>query len=154
MNEICVVGYYKGHSYVVTQNDFCPCGYVGIDFNHSWSKMNIDDIPCECHGGITHKDYDAPFDIKSAKENLCKTKNGRLDYWFLKTSNRYNKWIGFDAGHGDDYSIFNPKGHSWTNDEMVQECKAIIDQAVKYDSFGAKWKRFWNFKIVWRKETL
>jgi hypothetical protein len=49
------------------------CGYVSIPLNHPFYKKPYEDIPVDCHGGLTFGE-------------------GKKDYW-----------IGFDCAHSFDY---------------------------------------------------
>lgn len=129
--EIEATGTYKNFKYVVLfQNLGHRCGYVGIPKGHKLYEVYYDDIPVDCHGGLTYSDFD---DIL-----------GQEDLW----------WIGFDCAHLNDgvdveslvkyygteltaemlYTLnYRVEGHVWTKDECVEECKKIIDQIIEED---------------------
>jgi hypothetical protein len=136
-SNILACGIYKNLPYVVLSHDFGhKCGYIGLDKDHSWADMEDYKIPCECNGGITFMDKDAPFNLKDKKAEFCETKNGRLLYHGIKESEWNRVWIGFDTAH------FWDRNKNWTNEAMSNECKSMIDQAVKYDTLLEKFKRF------------
>jgi hypothetical protein len=117
---------YLGYDYVVTDNGLgYRCGYVKIPVGHPWyrQKPSVD-----VHRGITFAEADDSL-------------------W----------WIGFDCSHkGDDLdpslpitdvlsseedlniNIYNllsndypsPGGHVWTQEEVEEECRKLIRQAV------------------------
>ena len=130
--EIEVTETYKNFKYVVVfQNLGHRCGYVGIPKGHKLYEVHYDDIPVDCHGELTYSDFS---DIL-----------GQGDLW----------WIGFDCAHYNDGIDLNSlvkyfgtkfaieildaicyrakRGHVWTKDECVEECKKIIDQIVEED---------------------
>lgn len=83
---------YKGLACVVL---FMPmgyrCGYVGLPEENKYYRKNYEDIPVECHGGLTYSS----------------------DTLFGQTDNN-TWWIGFDCGHFCDgldieliYSYYN-----------------------------------------------
>lgn len=135
MTNLLVIGFHKNMPYAVVMHEFGHmCGYIGIKRKHSWADMSGDDVPCECNGGITYKDEDAPFKLN--KDEWCETKKGRYVYHMMQVAEFDRIWIGFDTAHFWDKKI------DWTTELMKQECKSMIDQAVKYDSLFAKAKRF------------
>ena len=119
---------YKGYRCaVIGQQLGHRCGYVGLPKGHRYYGEHYNNIPVDCHGGLTFgrecEDYPVITD-----EPL----------W----------WIGFDCGHFDDskdyellghlgitketdpylfYGIFDG-GHIWTKEEVIREVKGIVDQ--------------------------
>ena len=105
-NGIC-----KGFPYYVLSMGTHPCAYVDVsDMEDALDTNRID-----CHGGITYSD------------NHLATVDG--EGWF----------IGWDYAHWDDYNGMIPKCFSenfklWTTQEIVEECKNVIDQIVELRS--------------------
>jgi hypothetical protein len=74
------------------------CGYVCIPEGHKWYDKKDDDIPIECHGGLT-------FASKL----------------HVKESSNYDKFaVGVDYMHAYD--------DGGTLDEVKEECKKMVDQ--------------------------
>lgn len=103
------------------------CGYVGLPRGHKYYGEDYDDIPVECHGGLTY---------------------GRDNPNYPVANNEGLYWIGFDCAHCDDskdYELLkvlgatekeNPfffdrpcdSGHRWSKEEVIEELKRIVDQ--------------------------
>ena len=115
--KILYKNHYKGFLYVVVSFGTHPCCYVEIPKNTRYYSTNqgseiLEGIPI--HGGITFADYRTDF------------KRGKKFF------------IGWDYAHGDDFigsylilSIFETmelrKLKQWTTDEMIEDCKKVID---------------------------
>lgn len=101
--EIKVLNVYRNYTYFITNCFGCwYCAYVILPEDHKYYGMHYDDIPIKVHGGLTFA-------------NNHKLVDG--------------KWcIGWDYAHYDDYNYnFFPHGHKWTIDEIISECKNVID---------------------------
>lgn len=61
-------------------------GYIGLPPEHPWHGKHYDDIPCDCHGGLTFSNRNERFDKLA---NIP-----RHSVW----------WIGFDTLHLYDTS--------------------------------------------------
>lgn len=107
-------GKYKGYEYYIVNIGTHPCCYVEIPverevFRHR--KIGTFHIPC--HGGITY--------------------SGHLEQLGIETSKLF---IGWDYAHAFDYTgllMTMPalssfwERHKWTTEELIQECKEVID---------------------------
>lgn len=105
--NIIARGAYRGMEFAVISKDgWFPCGYVNVK-GTSLDGMDYDHIDgIDCHGGLTYS------------ENRL-----LLDYggW----------WIGWDYGHNGDYCGFTDfGGRRYTTEEVVEECKRVIDQVI------------------------
>lgn len=137
-------GIYKGYEYLITFRDIgFRCGYVAISTDHPLHKFNnenYDDLPVDCHGGVTF------FEESHLTQKLLGFKCA-------------DKWIGFDAGHaGDAHDVFLmlklwPETKSLadiykrfhcqedeirTNQYMTKECKKVINQLIQIKNEEAK----------------
>lgn len=94
---------YKGFPCVVMMQALCfRTGYVGLDKTSMYYGKNYDEIPVDCHGGLTYGDS-------------YLAQQGDEDMW----------WIGFDTGHygdGKDYDAAR---------EMFKEYPEVIIQIHK-----------------------
>ena len=123
---------YRGFPCVVLFMAGCyRCGYVGLPKSNRYYKKGYDDIPVDCHGGLT-------FD-------------GELPDYYKPKADYY---IGFDCGHycdGVDYDQAvkynlitqseadrNKELFSYLDDRPVRDldyveanCKKIVDQLEK-----------------------
>lgn len=113
--------HYKGFLYLVVSYGTHPCCYVEILKNTRYYSTNqgseiLEGIPI--HGGITFADFRTDF------------KRGK------------NFFIGWDYAHCDDFigtysilPIFEKmdlrKLKQWTTDEMINDCKKVIDYLSK-----------------------
>ncbi len=77
------------------------CGYVILPKEHKFCKLHYDDIPLECHGGLT---YNGDFHVPDSKNNGSYA-------------------IGFDFNHGGDYG--------GNKEETIQEGKNLVDQLLQ-----------------------
>lgn len=121
-------GTYRGFIYEIVFQDLGHrCGYVGIPAGHKLYEVYYEDIPMDCHGGLTFSSFS--------------NKLGP-DVW----------WIGFDCNHlcdkidieslrkyyGDKvandrakWSDMELRGvHLWTKEDCIEECKHMIDQII------------------------
>ena len=106
-------GTYKGFDYYVLNLGTHPCAYIDVTETLLNGK-EYDDIDVQCHGGLTYsRDYLTTVDKKG---------------WF----------IGWDYGHYMDfagYELAYPSdlqsgGKHWATEEIVVECKNVINQIV------------------------
>lgn len=128
---------YKGYRCVVL---FQPMGfrtaYVALPKDSQFYGVNYDEIPVECHGGLTYAD----FDLYSQKD--------MQDVW----------WIGFDCGHYFDkrdietykkYYEETPyinarlieltdEGEVKTLNFCMKECVDIVDQIIDLERMNLK----------------
>jgi len=113
-----VQGSYKGHSFYVVLLDMGHrCGYVRAP------GRNLEELECrlECHGGVT---FTGTLKVGAREIPNC---------------------VGFDCAHSSDLpdipatleafgdlenvvNRHNADGHVWTREEVIEECKIIIDQ--------------------------
>ena len=106
-------GEYSGFHYYVLNLGTHPCAYVDVT-DTDLNGKNYNDIDIDCHGGLTY----------SEKYLLTVDKKG----WF----------IGWDYAHYCDFAGYElnlPEhmrcnGKKWTTQEIVDECKTVIDQIV------------------------
>ena len=115
--EILASGEHKGYNYYVVSLGTHPCGYIEIPRNSKYFNVDYDNIPVECHGGLTYgRDF---LHTVSAPDD-----------------NRY--FIGWDYAHYGDYvgydSMFGLNGGAiHFTAEIVGECKNVIEQLVALD---------------------
>ena len=106
---------YKDHEYVVVSYGVHPCAYVVIQEGQPYfDATDYEDVEIECHGGCTWVDWGL---------------HGIID--------KNSKVIGWDYGHYNDFSgtylrddfspLFN-ETKRWTTEEIIAECKEVIEQ--------------------------
>jgi hypothetical protein len=116
---------YKGIYYLIKQNPhmYSWLAYIKLPDKHKWVKKNYDDIPLDCHGGLTFK----------------ATVTGKENHWqgFTKGT-----WIGWDYGHVGDFtdygfafsndSVFkyNEMDKKWEYEEVEKEVKEVIEKII------------------------
>ena len=106
-------GEYNGFNYYVLNLGTHPCAYVDVT-NTKLHGEEYDDIDIECHCGLTYS-------------------SNRLS-----TVDKIGWFIGWDYAHFCDYAGYEinfpcnmrTNGKRWTTEEIVDECKAVIDQIV------------------------
>lgn len=107
-------GKYKGFTYYVLNLGTHPCAYIDVT-DTNLHGVNYNQIEIDCHWGLTYsRDFLATVDKKG---------------WF----------IGWDYAHYGDFTGYDMEmpeylqshGEKWTTEEIVKECKKVIDQIVK-----------------------
>lgn len=110
-------GIYKDYTYFVISYGTHPCCYVALDSTHPYYEVLYDDIPVNCHGGLTFSEH------------------GLIDYKNKHTFIPESYWvIGWDYHHVGDFSGFYYGKNDylehlrkWTTEELIEECKNVID---------------------------
>jgi hypothetical protein len=108
-HKVLAKGTRKGMNYFVLSYGTHPCGYVEIKENSKFYKKDYLDDELEsitCHGGLTYSDF-----------------------YNLEGANRY--LLGWDYAHYNDWTGFHSFGRQWSTDEIIQECKRVIDQLAE-----------------------
>lgn len=104
-------GEYEGFAYYVLNFGLHPCAYIDVS-NTVLRGMDYDDIDIECHCGLTYANS------------------------YLLTVEKKGWFIGWDYAHYCDFAGYElaysvglrTNGKMWTTEEMVEECKTVIDQ--------------------------
>lgn len=106
-------GNYNGFDYYVLNLGTHPCAYIDVADTNLNGK-EYDEIDIYCHGGLTYSEST------------------------LTTTSKTGWFIGWDYAHCNDYSGYYTESDGslyrlkrWTTQEMVNECKEVIDQIVK-----------------------
>lgn len=106
-------GEYKGFNYYVLNLGTHPCAYIDVT-ETKLKNTDYDSIDIECHGGLTY-----------ASEHL-------------RTVDKEGWFVGWDYAHAGDFAGYDLKypsigypGRMWTTQEIVDECKEVIDQLVE-----------------------
>lgn len=106
-------GTYKNFDYYVLNLKTHPTAY--IDVTNSPLNGCDENIDISCHGGITWCDN------------------------FVKYIDKKGWFIGWDYAHYGDYTDYGyaavnnmfPNDKKWTTEEIVEECKNVINQIVE-----------------------
>ena len=113
--DILDEGIYKNYHYAIVSFGSHPCAYIELPKGHKYYGKDYDDIPIDCHGGLTY-----------SSEGI------------LPSSSIYHRdgyWIGWDYAHLGDYcgwfNVFDNTGKKWTTEEILQEVKEVIEQLSK-----------------------
>ena len=103
---------YKSYEYFVVGYGVHPCAYIALrEGQPFYNATDYGDVNINCHGGCTF-----------------------VEWGYKNLFNKAYKVIGWDYGHFDDFSGLyeNVKtlrdNKKWTTEEMVQECKDVIEQ--------------------------
>ena len=112
--EVLSRGSYKGYDYLVVSYGIHPCAYIALEEGQPFYRACLcEDVDVQCHGGCTF-----------------------VEWGYGKLFNHTYKVIGWDYGHYDDFSgssikwgtEWNARSKKWTTEEMVQECRDVIER--------------------------
>ena len=101
--KILVDRFEDGFRFLVMRGPSTLCAYFGVSEDHPLAGKAYDDIPIECHGGLTF--------ASGGRDNWPKG-------WY---------WYGWDYGHCDDYAIYDDtlsglrNGKKWTVKAVVED---------------------------------
>ncbi len=104
ITELLDSGTYNGYEYAIVSRGFHPCAYVKLPENHICYGLDCNDIPVECHYGLTYS---------ADSLDVMPSDSG----W----------WIGWDYAHCTD-QIGKTEGKKWTTSEILTEVKQVIQQ--------------------------
>lgn len=106
---------YKGYEYYITSVGTHPCCYAEIPVEHDFYRnRTIESLSIPCHGGITYTGHLGHIGPKSNKLFIG------WDYAHC------TDFIGFYLEYPALIRKFWPQ-HKWTTEELIQECKEVID---------------------------
>lgn len=115
--QILDEGIYNNFHYAIVSLGSHPCAYVELPKEHKWYGKYYDNIPIDCHGGLTYS---------STQGIICPLNN---------PNHRDGYWIGWDYAHYSDYvyNDFNDFGFAlgkkhWTTEEIFEDVKEVINQ--------------------------
>lgn len=112
--EVLAQGTYHGIDYRVVSYGTHPCSYIRVPEDNQFFNKEYDDIPLECHCGLT---FGTMIPNKDLQHN---------DVF----SNGY--WIGWDYAHYCDYSAFGfGEGIQYTIDDLLREMQSAIDSFIE-----------------------
>ncbi len=109
-------GKYKGYEYWILNLGVHPTAYVRVPHEHKYHMKHYDEIPIECHYGLT---YSEPYLYL-----------GNNDY-------AIGSIIGWDYAHYGDYCgydelvlecLMNYHTKKWSTKEIFEEVKSVIRQ--------------------------
>jgi len=92
---------YKGVKFRIVSYGTHPCAYVDLPEGHKYVDMEPDNIPVNCHGGLTYK-----------KGNTIGWDYGHFGDYF-----------------GGNFTLFSV-AKRWTTLEIYTEVKNVIDQVL------------------------
>ncbi len=109
VEEVLDKGTYRGYDYLIMSFGTHPCAYVAIPKKSKYHGLYYDDVPVQCHGGLT---------FSSARPDMD------------------GQWcIGWDYTHAGDYTAALPDFNErrWTTAEIQAEVRDVIDQLIKLE---------------------
>lgn len=114
-------GRHKGFDFYVLNLGTHPCAYIDVS-DTSLYGVDYSNIDINCHFGLTYS------------------------YRFLATVDKRGWFIGWDYAHYTDYSGYDinslysltSNGKKWTTEEIVNECKEVIEQLIELLKGGVK----------------
>lgn len=112
-----------GARIIVMRGPAAWCAYLGVPKDHPLAGLDYDDIPLDCHGGLTY-----------ASEGK--------GHW---PSDRY--WYGWDYSHaGDKFGFDDPKAQAITEAFPQEKEKQWTADEVKAEAL----QTMWDFKRLMR----
>lgn len=114
----------EGVRFFIMKGGSALCVYVGIPIDHPLAGFGYDDLPLECHGGLTFSGAG-----HKSKEGGSIWPEG---FW----------WYGWDYAHAGDYCDFYDT--SLSKGSILRQDKKWLVEMVKEDS----WSAIYNFKIL------
>lgn len=118
-----------GYEYLIISLGRHPCGYVCLDKDDIYYGKHYNDIPIDCHGGLTFSEDYITF-LDYFEKYKCMTRQSIKDKWI----------IGWDYAHYGDYSPFDRSGKKWTTLEIKKHCYEVIKQLL-FDNYNDTIKR-------------
>lgn len=113
-------GEYNGYNYYVLNLGTHPCGYVEIPSGTKYFNVDYDYIPVECHGGLTYG--------RGYLHTVAEIDDNR--YFIGWDYAHYGDYAGYDSKYGIDSEF---KGAVYYTEEIVRECKNVINQLIKLE---------------------
>ena len=113
----------EGLRFLIIRGPFNLCAYVGVPETHPLANHNYDNLPVECHGGLTFAE-------------LGGQKGEIWPKGFF--------WYGWDYGHCDDYSV-----RLYHDDPAFADLAAMREKHKKWtvaDVDKDSWNALWDFK--------
>ena len=115
--EVLAQGTYKGIDYRVISYGTHPCSYIRVPENNKYFNVDYDDIPLECHCGLT---FGTMFPNKDIQHTDA-------------FSNGY--WIGWDYAHYCDYTTYSSdyfnEGMKYTTTDLLNEVRYAIESFIE-----------------------
>ena len=119
VGEILHDEFNEGVRFIIMRGPSSLCAYVGVPTSHPLANKSYDNLPIDCHGGLTY----------SGEGGSGKY---RPEGFF---------WYGWDYGHCDDYAFYyDDQRHSLP--ELIKNGKKWLVKDVIEDS----WSAIYDFK--------
>ena len=112
----------EGLRFIIMRGPFNLCAYVGIPEAHPLANHDYNDLPVDCHGGLT-------FGAHGRQKG---------ETW---PSGYY--WYGWDYGHCDDYSIMEYHSDS---DQLLRKFREAHKKWTVRDVEEDSWHALYDFK--------
>ena len=106
--DVLAHGNYLGIDYIIKSYGTHPCSYIRIDQSNKFFGKEYDDIPIDCHCGLTFG-------------NMIETEEESSRYGFPK-----GHWVGWDYAHCDDYAVWSGYGTRYTTKDLLYDVKHAI----------------------------
>lgn len=122
--DILLKGEYKEYKWIIVSYGTHPCAYIKL---HNDSKLISlrEDIPINCHGGITYFSSDGIPQLKAIPK-----KDNEIYLYEPVFNSGY--FIGWNYAHADDQigSIENKWKKKWTESDIQLEVYDVIEQLI------------------------
>lgn len=120
---ILASGTYQGYNYYVLSMGTHPCGYIEIPETSKYYNVYCDNIPVNCHGGLTYS--------RNYLNSIAAEDEGR--YFIGWDYAHYNDYVGYyDMVEFQPPFITSLLKH--TSMEMVNDCCEVIEQLIELES--------------------
>jgi hypothetical protein len=111
--EVLATGNYMGVDYIIVSYGTHPCSYIKIEKGNPFYGKEYDDIPIDCHCGLTFG-------------QVFKTDKDASVMGFPK-----GHWIGWDYAHCDDYSPYLGCGTKHTTTDLLYGVRTAIESLLE-----------------------
>lgn len=91
------------HDFAIINRNFHPCSYIRLNDDSPFVDKDYDDIPLDCHYGLTYKERHTNLGFEELQEGT---------------------WIGWDYGHCGDFCRYDDPDdgdHKYTVAELINE---------------------------------
>ena len=115
-------GTYKEYNYYVLSMGTHPCGYIEIPKSSKYYNVDYDNIPIECHGGLTYSS-----NYLGSIANECEER-----YFIGWDYAHYMDYVGYYS-IGEFKPSFSERLKKFTTIEIIHDCLKVIEQLISLE---------------------
>lgn len=128
---------YKNYQYVIVFNEHegWRCGYVGIPKGDVYYEKHYDDIPVECHGGLSFSEFSSTLGSDLWWIGFACNVFGEdgIDFAGMEAIVGTAETREYRTQFSGIYLEHILRDHVWSTYDVDEECKKIIDQIQRLD---------------------